>query len=1020
MMRFSQLTNAFKILKKAVLVLILFFAVNPMFAQLGDNGCADAHGTTPGNSETINLFNTTGSTTWPATCESGAATTGDVWLTFRALYTTHTVTVFDAGAAINVSALRLQIFNNLPNGNNCTAGAATVLGCNKNQVTVSGLTVGNFYKVRLSTSQTTTTLPNDLNAYVKVAVTPSAEVQQAAVTRTREVFSQKIISAPNAIDNPWEVTEDRNGALWVTESKGGRLFRFDPITGARDTVLDVSWGSTFLPIPDTLAFNLKFNGQGAQGGFAGMALHPDFLAPTNPKNFVYVGYVRQRASATNFTNVVARFTYNPATKKCGSPVMLINNLPGSNDHNSQRMIIAPVVANGAPFLFYSSGDMGGGQFDNVNRALKTQDSSSNEGTIMRFNLESDGDAGANAWIPNDNPYNRTVTPFTQYPAYSIGHRNVQGLAYNPKTHTLYGSSHGPYSDDEINILERRKNYGHPRVVGYKDDGNYNNITVGGNNSFTSSAPRIWNEKKYAEDTIGMAFYKDPLFSAYQSIFVPPSTTKTAFSIWNLPAGNPWPTTEWPSEGWSGLGYYNKSNIPTWKNSLINCGLKFGRLIRIRTNDAGTAIQQTMGADTAIYLQSTNRYRDIAIADNGLDFYIVNDKSSASSGPTNGSNQVQACAGCILKYSFLGYATNVNGKSELPNSTLIATGTTNNCLPANTININSTNNNLWVPITDTTGAIIAEIKANGNNLGNVTTSYYLSNTIRQRGSRSYLNRNITITPQNQPATPVSVRFYITAAEFNTLDAAANSNVASINDIKIAKNPDVCRSTLSNITDAAFITPTFAEAWGSNYVLQANISGFSSFYFGNFTGILPLQLVSFTANKTNNNVAVNFVTANETSVSSIVLETEDASGNFIALQNFVPQLKANNNLYSYNDVNANFTATPVVRYRLKFVNAFGVSTYSQVITVSNINSNKQMVTVYPNPFAGTTMVTIVANENEPALLEVIDITGKIVSSKNITLIKGTNNKEIDLSAYAAGSYTLRVVSASIKQSTKIQKN
>jgi hypothetical protein len=65
-------------------------------------------------------------------------------------------------------------------------------------------------------------------------------------------------------------------------------------------------------------------------------------------------------------------------------------------------------------------------------------------------------------------------------------------------------------------------------------------------------------------------------------------------------------------------------------------------------------------------------------------------------------------------------------------------------------VNSDNNNLWVPITDSLGNIIAEIDANGNNLGTITSTLYKSGTIRTTNSgKPYLNRSITITPQNQP-------------------------------------------------------------------------------------------------------------------------------------------------------------------------------------------------------------------------------------------------------------------------------
>ena len=129
------------------------------------------------------------------------------------------------------------------------------------------------------------------------------------------------------------------------------------------------------------------------------------------------------------------------------PVVLCDTLPGSSDHNSQRMIIVPV--NGVNYLFYGSGDMGAGQLSSAKRVNHAQDIDFYQGKILRFNLETDGDGGLyDPWIPNDNPYNGA----TQSAVWSVGVRNNQGFAYDSVRNILYGSSHGPYSDDEVNII----------------------------------------------------------------------------------------------------------------------------------------------------------------------------------------------------------------------------------------------------------------------------------------------------------------------------------------------------------------------------------------------------------------------------------------------------------------------------------------------------------------------------------------------------------------------------------------
>jgi glucose/arabinose dehydrogenase len=153
------------------------------------------------------------------------------------------------------------------------------------------------------------------------------------------------------------------------------------------------------------------------------------------------------------------------------------------------MIIAPVTAGGTNYLFYAGGDMGAGQFANRLRPQNAQNTDSYEGKILRFNLEPDSDGDEtvpNAWIPGDNPYNTMLAK--QSAVYSIGIRNNQGFAFDTATNKLYGSSHGPYSDDEINIIEGFRNYGHPLIEGFAD-GNYNgNSAQGTTTSISAGAP----------------------------------------------------------------------------------------------------------------------------------------------------------------------------------------------------------------------------------------------------------------------------------------------------------------------------------------------------------------------------------------------------------------------------------------------------------------------------------------------------------------------------------------------------
>ena len=831
--------------------------------------------------------------------------------------------------------------------------------------------------------------------------------------RMNEVFLKTDLSSANALNDPWEITYGPDDSLWITESKGYAVYKLHPNGGTKRKILDISLKSTWLgntPASDSV-FNLQFvfSPTNPQGGLAGLAIHPDYYAPV-PKKYVYVSYIRSYISTAPagggvfFQNRIVRFTFNTATGRLDSPVSLCDTLPGSSDHNSQRMIIAPV--NGVDYLFYGSGDMGAGQFSNQNRPNNAQNSSMYEGKILRFNLEPDGDAGVlDKWIPNDNPFNGAK----QSAVWCTGVRNNQGFAYDSVRNILYGSSHGPYSDDEINIIERSANYGHPLVIGYANDNNYNGSSAG---SFPSSSIAVIASETANAAAIGSS-YRDPIFSGYAPGQAAVNT------IWTTQPAN----SGWPSEGWSGLGLYNYSMIPDWKNSLLLAGLKWGRMIRTKLNSAGTAVVPVNGADTVTYFESPNRYRDMAFGPNGRDIYIVMDKSAATSGPSANNPSLVACAGCLQKYTFLGYNSS-GGTSTIRSSVTIAAGIPNTCENANTININASNAGLWVPITDTNSHVVAEINANGNILGNVTTAFYTNNgPVREQGATKtlYLDRNITITPQTQPSTPVSIRLYLTAAEFTALKNATNSvgqpsAVSVIGDLSVFKNSDACEPAI--IATPARILTTHQAAFGAGYVVQADISSFSSFYLANEVSLLPVRLQSFSGSLQNNMAQLRWVTENETATREFTLERGTDGRSFSAVTAMPASGNPGQLVYNYTDSAVASLSAPLLYYRLKMTDANGRASYSASVKLNTAKRNNS-ISISPNPVTGNALVEINAAATGNTLWTLVDVTGKTVYEKSVGLIKGSNTVVLTTDRLPAGTYYLKITGAAVNQAARLQK-
>ncbi|MDP4263257.1 MAG: PQQ-dependent sugar dehydrogenase, partial [Bacteroidota bacterium] len=526
-----------------------------------------------------------------------------------------------------------------------------------------------------------------------------------------------------------------------------------------------------------------------------------------------------------------------------------------------------------------------------------------------------------------------------------------------------------------------------------------------------------------------AKYRDPIFTFY------PGSQATINNIYNTNPSN----MTWPSEAPSGIDLYTNSIVPGWKNSLLLGSLKGGRILRLNLNADGSAIGPTgTVADTNTLFRSVNRFRDVAISPDGKTIFTVIDSSSTTSGPTTSNPIVSACRGCVQKYTFLGYNTGGTAfptagfTSTIPASINIAPGKANQCEDANYVVINAANNNtnLWVPITDTNSNVVAEIYANGNNLDTVWTSIYTnSGTVREDGGhRLYADRNLTIHPKTQPATNVAIRLYLTTAEFNALNTATNTLGAgsgiggNINNVGIFKNSNnTCVSTLTGGPATAVTMASRGTQGAQGYVLQSNaLPSFSTFYFANASlTTLPVQMISFSGNLSNNVTVLNWTTSNEVNAQNFVVERSENGSDFSSIGTVAASgTTRSSTSYSYTDNNVAALSSTVIYYRLKIVDKDGNSSYSNVITVS-LADIAGRVTVFPNPVAAEAKVTIAAVTDGMAQWKIIDNAGRVVMESTSQLRKGHNSITINVEKLSAGNYYLSVTGEGIDQKVKMQK-
>jgi glucose/arabinose dehydrogenase len=212
------------------------------------------------------------------------------------------------------------------------------------------------------------------------------------------------------LEIPWETLLLPNGDLLVSE-RPGRIVRIAS-DGSRTAVT--------VPIAHR-----------GESGLLGMALHPDFA--TNQGLYVY----ETQPAGDALRNRVMRYQYDEDALT--DPVVIIDGIPGAIYHDGGRMKFGP-----DGFLYVTTGD--------ATDANLAQDKNSLAGKILR--LRDDGS------IPDDNPFGSAV--------WSYGHRNPQGLAWD-ENGRLWSTEHGrsgiQSGYDELNLIEKGKNYGWPVIEG---------------------------------------------------------------------------------------------------------------------------------------------------------------------------------------------------------------------------------------------------------------------------------------------------------------------------------------------------------------------------------------------------------------------------------------------------------------------------------------------------------------------------------------------------------------------------
>ena len=248
---------------------------------------------------------------------------------------------------------------------------------------------------------------------------PAVEpIDETFATQTDKLLI-KVDTLHTGFENPWGMTWLPDGTLLVTERKGEILvFKDDKFTGEK-----------IQGLPEVHAVN--------QAGLLDITTHPKY----EENGWIYIAYAKNFPDSTGATTIM-RF-----------------KLEGNNAVEKQDLITAGpawkggrhfgsrIVFDNDGFLYFSNGDKG-------NIPMNAQNLNNAHGKIHRVN-----DDGT---IPSDNPFTDSLGNVSSI--WTYGNRNPQGMVFDKVNNRIWEAEHGPMGGDELNLIEKGKNYGWPVIT----------------------------------------------------------------------------------------------------------------------------------------------------------------------------------------------------------------------------------------------------------------------------------------------------------------------------------------------------------------------------------------------------------------------------------------------------------------------------------------------------------------------------------------------------------------------------
>lgn len=365
-----------------------------------------------------------------------------------------------------------------------------------------------------SSGQTSTQTQKDAAKSTPVAATnPAPEVRKTSIIK--------------GLERPWSMAWLPDGSMLITE-KAGRL------RIVRNGKLEPT---AIAGVPEVFSEN--------QAGLMDVSVHPQFAQ----NRLIYLTYSHGTSSA-NRTRL-ARATFDGKALQNLQVIFEVTQAKSGGQHFGSRIAWLP---DGTMLLAIGDGGNPPVQLEGELIRKQAQNLQSRLGKIVRLN-----DDGS---VPRDNPFvgKANVEPLI----WSYGHRNIQGLAFDPNTRQVWATEHGSRGGDELNLAKAGQNYGWPLVTHSKE-------YTGGEISQERSRPGLIDPK----------------------------------TVWT------------PAIAPSGLTFYNSDQVPAWKGNLFAGGLVSQDVRRIEIDAAGNVQERQT-------IEIGQRVRDVRQGPDGLIYVLTDD------------------------------------------------------------------------------------------------------------------------------------------------------------------------------------------------------------------------------------------------------------------------------------------------------------------------------------------------------------------------------------------------------------